>query len=134
MLLLARISLYSCQKCTSRGDARALSPTIHRLLWLGSICGKLIPKVLSGEVAAQNSQQKPRADWRGNRPGPVKSSQRLVLCEALRVLARWALETFDLFKRSCSLGGTEELPRFFRAIISLNCSFVLRAGTQEAHV
>lgn len=66
-------------------------------------------------------------DLRAPQQGPIH-------CEALIVLARWALEMFELGQMELFPWGSEELAQFLRAIRSLNCSFVLRAGTYEAHV
>lgn len=47
-----------------------------------------------------------------------------VPCEALIALARWALEMVDQGKTELFPLGSEELAQFFRATVSLNCSFV----------
>lgn len=51
------------------GGAGRLAPTIHRVVRLLSVCGKIILKVISWKVAAKNSKQKAQAVWKRQQNG-----------------------------------------------------------------
>lgn len=133
MLSFLRTSLYSCQKCKSHGWCWRLGT--HHLLRLLSICGKVVPKVISWEVAAKNSKQKALSSMEETQNSlaisfPLSRDLSFVKPSSVGKVGSWNVWQV---KWSYSLWRSE-LAQFFRVGISLNCSFVFRAGTSVAHV